>query len=103
MIADADGYSGPAELTAGAERFDVQVELRGHFQPIDGRYHWYGRVARNDDLSAALPAGSAGAVIDTGHGAVPCRLSEPDLWHRYRITGVSTPPYRIGKDPAGAE
>ncbi|WP_156520589.1 DUF4873 domain-containing protein, partial [Rhodococcus sp. EPR-157] len=24
--------------------FDVRVDLRGHSQPIDGRYRWYGRV-----------------------------------------------------------
>jgi hypothetical protein len=31
---------GTAVVEVGRSRFDVQVRLRGHFQPIDGRYHW---------------------------------------------------------------
>jgi hypothetical protein len=88
-----DGYCGPATLTIGSARFDVRVELRGHFEPIDGRYHWYGRIAKDEGL-AALLRGSAGAgVIDTGYGTSLCEFAEPDLWDRYRITGYSTPPF----------
>ncbi len=43
-LGDSDGYEGTAVLEVGGARFDVQVRLRGHFQPIDGRYHWYGRI-----------------------------------------------------------
>ena len=88
-----DGYEGPATLLAGGVRVAVQVRLRGHFQPIDGRYHWYGRIEPNDSLPGLLGSGRARAVLTTPEGSAPCELSDPDLWQRYRITGVSTPPY----------
>jgi hypothetical protein len=88
-----DGYSGAARLTIGQAVFDVQVELRGYFEPIDGRYHWYGRVAQSEALSAALGGLKAAAVIQTPQGSGPCEVAEPDTWDRYRITGYSTPPF----------
>lgn len=90
-----DGYSGPARLTVGQTRFDVRVELRGHFEPIDGRYHWYGRIARNDLLDAALRGAKAAGVLETSQGSSPCEVAEPDTWGRYRVTGQSTPPFRL--------
>jgi cation diffusion facilitator CzcD-associated flavoprotein CzcO len=90
---DADGYEGPATLTIGGTRLDVRVRLRGHFQPIDGRYHWYGRIARHDGLARRLSAGRAPATLATGHGSAPCLVSDPDPWQRFRVTGVSTPPF----------
>jgi len=94
-MTDEDGYAGRARLTIGEALFDVQVELRGHFEPIDGRYHWYGRIARNDLLARKLGGTKAAGVLQTEHGASPCDVGEPDTWHRYRITGYSTPPFRI--------
>jgi hypothetical protein len=88
-----EGYRGAARLTVGSARFDVQVELRGHFEPIDGRYHWYGRIARHDELAELVGGARASAVLETGHGASPCELADPDLWDRYRIAGYSTPPF----------
>jgi hypothetical protein len=90
---DEDGYAGPATLTVGQSEFQVEVRVRGQFQPIDGRYHWYGRIARHDGLSAALGSSRAAAVLSTPEGSAPCDLSDPDPWHRYRVTGISTPPY----------
>ncbi len=94
VAAHEDGYSGPARLALGEIAFDVQVELRGHFEPIDGRYHWYGRVARNEQLSARLGGAKATALLQTSLGQSPCEVAEPDTWDRYRITGSSTPPFR---------
>jgi cation diffusion facilitator CzcD-associated flavoprotein CzcO len=88
-----DGYEGPATLMAGGVRVAVQVRLRGHFQPIDGRYHWYGRVEPNDSLLGLLGPGRSHAVLTTPDGSATCELSDPDPWQRYRVTGVSTPPY----------
>jgi Domain of unknown function (DUF4873) len=90
-----DGYSGPARLTIGQAVFDIQVELRGHFEPIDGRYHWYGRIARSAALAAALRGAKAGGVIQTPLRSGPCEVAEPDTWGRYRITGYSTPPFPV--------
>jgi len=90
-----DGYSGPALLTVGQTRFEVRVELRGHFEPIDGRYHWYGRIDRHDELSQLLSGGRTAGILRTSEGASGCELADPDLWGRYRVTGTSTPPYRV--------
>jgi len=45
---DEDGYGGPATLVVDGVSLPVTVELRGYFQPIDGFYRWYGRVAVNE-------------------------------------------------------
>jgi hypothetical protein len=99
---DEDGYAGAATLTVGGRDFRVEVTLRGEFQPIDGRYHWYGRVARHDELTAALGPARAPGVLRTPEGSAPCDLSDPDPWQRYRVAGISTPPYATaGELPPG--
>jgi hypothetical protein len=90
-----DGYAGPATLTVGPDVFKVRVDLRGVFQPIDGRYHWYGRIERHDGLAAALGTRRAAGHLTTPGGSAPCELSDPDTWQRYRITGTSTPPFAV--------
>ena len=99
--ADGDGYSGAALLRVGEEQFDVEVELRGFFQPIDGRYYWYGRIAADDRLSQTLGGQRAAGLLETGQGASECDLSEPDLWGRYRVTGRSAPPFEVATAPLG--
>ena len=99
-LGDSDGYEGTAVLEVAGARFDVHVRLRGHFQPIDGRYHWYGRIGPHEGLAAALGQGRASGVLTTAEGSAPGELSEPDPSNRYRVTGISTPPFRTGKPPA---
>jgi hypothetical protein len=94
---DDDGYAGPARLTVGTNQLEVEVELRGHFEPIDGQYHWYGRIASHEQLNARLTGAKADGKLTTEHATSPCVLSEPDLWHRYRITGRSSPPFPVKK------
>jgi cation diffusion facilitator CzcD-associated flavoprotein CzcO len=100
-LGDSDGYEGTAVLEVDRSRFDVQVRLRGHFQPIDGRYHWYGRIDAHEGLDELLGSGKATGVLTTAEGSAPCELSEPDPSHRYRVTGISTPPFRAGAEAAG--
>src|SRR5262252_4023406 len=58
-LGGTDGYEGTAVVEVGGSRFDVQVRWRGHFQPIDGRYHWYGRISANEVLDGVLGSGKA--------------------------------------------
>ena len=99
-LGDSDGYEGTAVLEVDRSRFDVQVRLRGHFQPIDGRYHWYGRIDAHEGLDELLGSGKARGVLTTAEGSAPCELSERDPSHRYRVTGISTPPFRAGESAA---
>lgn len=96
-----DGYSGPAMLAIGDARFDVQVELRGRFEPIDGRYHWYGRIASDESLAELLAGAKASGVLQIPQGSSPCEVCEPDTWQRYRVTGHSTPPFPLSAPDLG--
>jgi hypothetical protein len=92
---DTDGYQGPATLRIGTSTFEVEADLRGRFEPIDGRYHWYGRLSRSDTLAAALTRGRAEGTLSTADGAAECEVSDPDPWLRCRVSGVSRPPFAL--------
>ncbi|NIJ13938.1 hypothetical protein FHU38_004282 [Saccharomonospora amisosensis] len=92
---DEDGYTGAAKLLLGDTELDVEVELRGHFQPIDGYYHWYGRVKADERVSGVAGGKKQQVEIHTPHGKARGELSDPDPWDRYRITGTSTPPFQV--------
>ena len=80
-------YDGPARIGPT----EVEVHLRGQFQPIDGRFHWWGRIATDP----ALDAHTSGATVtlETPHGAAEGRLSDVDPWGRFRISGTGKPPF----------
>jgi Domain of unknown function (DUF4873) len=92
---DEEGYTGPARLIVDESELDVTVVLRGYFEPIDGHYHWYGRVHASDELSAVLDGRTRPAVLRTAEGTATGRLSDPDTWGRYRITGTGQPPFAV--------
>ena len=81
-------FSGPAEIDAGADAIEVMVDLRGGFQPIDGHFHWYGRVGGHDRLRSGDRV-----AIRPAHGAAEGRLSDVDPWGRLRIAGTGPPPF----------
>jgi hypothetical protein len=88
-----EGYTGPATLLVRDAALQVDVELRGYFQPIDGYYHWYGRLKENEQLSSLLGGKKAPATLRTPQGEASAELSDPDPWNRYRIMGTSKPPF----------
>jgi hypothetical protein len=92
---DEEGYSGAATLVFGEDEVAVEVELRGYFQPIDGRYHWYGRVKKNDDVTSRVEGGARTALLRTPTWQAEGTLTDQDPWGRYRVGGISTPPYKI--------
>jgi len=97
---DEDGYRGAATLAVDGTEYAVDVVLVGHFEPLDGRYHWYGRVAAHAGLDSALGGTKRPARVTTPVGAADGELSDIDPWGRYRLAGVSTPPFAVGS--AGA-
>ncbi|GGF95380.1 hypothetical protein GCM10007304_06550 [Rhodococcoides trifolii] len=96
-MTDAD-YAGPATLVVDDTEFAVELELRGHAQPIDGIYRWYGRIRPDDALHRALGGRRKPALVRTPGGEAPGTVGDVDFWGRYRIQGKSTPPYRIETD-----
>ena len=90
---DEEGYTGPATVLLGDEELAVQAELRGHFQPIDGYYRWYGRLKADARLSTLLGGKKRSVTLRTPEGEAPAELSDPDPWDRYRVMGTSRPPF----------
>ncbi len=84
----AEQYDGPASVGG----IEVEVRLRGHFEPIDGLFHWWGRVASNPELDDRHASG-AHVTLVTPHGEAAGRLSDVDPWGRFRITGTGRPPF----------
>jgi hypothetical protein len=93
---ERSGYDGPASLLVGDRSLDVVVHLDGHLEPLDGLFHWYGRIERNDDLVAAKDGGATTAelVVDGGPPA-PLRLAEYDPWGHVQVNGSGAPPYPL--------
>lgn len=86
-----DQYAGPATVVADGHSVTVPARLTGRFEPIDGRFHWYGRLPASPDLDA-IGAG-ARVEVTTERGSATGRLSDPDPWGRLRVSGTGRPPY----------
>ncbi len=93
---DAEGYAGPALLTVDGRAVAVEVHLTGHLEPLDGRFHWYGRMQRDGAVTAAKVAGAVHATIAVGGGpAREVRLAEVDPWGNVAVRGEGAPPYSL--------
>jgi len=104
-----DEYEGAAVLVTADRRIDVHVHLSGHFEPIDGRYHWAGRVAPHPDVAALARGGRRAVTVQIGQSPeAPARIAEVDPWGGVRLTGVSRPPWEgpdiggPGREPAAS-
>ena len=86
-----EAYEGPADLVAGDAVHVVEVTLRGFFQPLDGHFHWYGRVA--DDAGLGTVRSGATVTLRTPYGEAAGRLSDLDPWRRFRVAGTGRPPF----------
>ena len=89
-----DGYSGSAAVVLADREVEVSVDLRGHFEPLDGRFHWYGRIdaAGSERLAADAPSGTT-VTVRTSYGEAAGSLSDRDPWGRFRLTGHGAPPF----------
>ena len=95
----SEGYAGPARLVTGTGEVEVEVLLRGAFQPIDGRYRWYGRVGSSEQVDA-LVASRTPVSLRTPYGVAAARLADRDPWGRYRVTGTGRPPFPVDEGPS---
>jgi len=76
------------------------VQLDARHEPHDGRLHWFGRLRLDPEVPVPPGFGAATAEVEvaTSGGRAAARIGERDLWGRYRVTGVGTPPYAL-EDP----
>lgn len=95
--AEDDGYRGPALLVVGDAELGVDVHLMDHFEPLDGRTHWYGRVQATPALTGLKDAGATAGELWIGELVAPVRLAEYDPWGNVCVTGVGVPPYDAGE------
>ncbi|MFJ1542937.1 DUF4873 domain-containing protein [Micromonospora chalcea] len=82
-------WQGTAEI-AGTP---VRLHAGGRFEPVDGRYHWAGRVEPEPRLVRLLRSGRRDVEVRIGERVTRARLTEVDPWGGVRITGVGTPPW----------
>lgn len=94
--AEESGYAGAAVLLLGERATDVTVHLDGHLEPLDGRFHWYGRIEGSAPVAAAKDAGATTAELSIGDRApVALRLAERDAWGHVQVSGTGAPPYPL--------
>jgi hypothetical protein len=90
------GYDGAAVLLVGEQALDVTVHLAGHLEPLDGLFHWYGRIERSAAVAAAKDAGATTGELVIGDGSpAPLRLAEHDPWGHVQVNGTGAPPYPL--------
>ncbi|MEU1812809.1 DUF4873 domain-containing protein [Micromonospora sp. WMMD1076] len=71
----------------------VRLHAGGRFEPVDGRYHWAGRVEPEPRLVRLLRSGRREVEVRIGERVARARLAEVDPWGGVRITGVGIPPW----------
>ena len=71
-------YEGPAEVGELA----VMVHLSGRWEPVDGRYHWGGRIEPFDEIAALVRAGRREVSLRIGErsAAIRQRICEASAW-----------------------
>jgi hypothetical protein len=90
-----DGYDGPAELVEGDSAVAVTVKLGGHFDPISGKYSWYGRVAASPEVAALVESGVRRVRLRTPFAELETALSDVDPWGRPRVEGFGPAPFEV--------
>lgn len=88
-----DLYDGPAVLTHNGEDYPVRVRLAGHFDPIDGQYHWQGMLFT--ELPGVNATGSK-VSIRIGEHTAEGRVAERTPWGTLTVAGAGGyPPYPL--------
>lgn len=96
------GYDGEASLIVGDREVPVTVHLDGHLEPLDGTFHWYGRIEHSAAVKAIKDSGATTATVRIDHGPpAALRLAEYDPWGHVQVNGTGAPPYPM--DPVEIE
>ena len=101
------GYDGVATLLVADQAIAVTVHLDGHLEPLDGLFHWYGRIERSGAVAGLKDAGAtSGSLVIDDRAPAELRLAEYDPWGHVQVSGTGSPPYPMDPVevalPAGA-
>jgi hypothetical protein len=93
VAVEDETYDGPAVLTHQDQDYPTRVRLTGHFDPIDGQYHWQGM------FFADLPGnGVTGAKVSIriGEHTALGRIAERTPWGSLTVIGAAGyPPFPL--------
>ncbi|BBY56628.1 DUF4873 domain-containing protein [Mycolicibacillus koreensis] len=90
---DEDLYDGPAVVTHDGTEQTSRIRLTGHFDPIDGQYHWQGMLY--GELTGPKVTGSQVAIRIGAHRA-DARVTERTPWGTLSVVGVAGyPPFPL--------
>lgn len=90
---DDQTYDGPAVLTHAGREYPTRVRLTGHFDPIDGQYHWQGMLYT--DLPGTNVTGSK-VDVRIGEHTAAGRISEETPWGTLAVVGAAGyPPFPL--------
>ncbi|AGB25501.1 hypothetical protein Mycsm_05303 [Mycobacterium sp. JS623] len=90
-VAD-DLYDGRATVHIGEDGCESRVRLTGHFDPIDGQYHWQGMILEELAGTDRLPKP---AVVTIGNRSSAARITERTPQGGYSVVGVGAPPFAL--------
>jgi hypothetical protein len=85
-------YDGRAAVHIGDDGRDVRVRLSGHFDPLDGQYHWQGTVLEQLPGADKLPQA---ATVTIGNRSAAARITERTPHGGYSVVGVGAPPFAL--------
>ncbi len=72
----------------------MTVHVDGHLEPLDGLFHWYGRIERSAAVAAVKDAGATtGSLVIADRTPAVLRLAEYDPWGHVQVSGTGAPPY----------
>jgi Domain of unknown function (DUF4873) len=94
-----DIYDGKATIRIGDDEHPARVRLSGHFDPIDGQYHWQGTVFEVD-LGEVLKR-SRPVTLAVGDRSAEGRITERSPQGSYSVVGVGWPPFVVDDADAG--
>jgi Domain of unknown function (DUF4873) len=87
-----DVYDGRATVHIGDDGRDTHVRLTGHFDPIDGQYHWQGMILDQLPGTEKLPQP---ATLTIGNRSAAARITERTSQGGYSVVGVGMPPFAL--------
>ena len=87
-----DVYDGHATVHIGDHGHVVHLRLTGHFDPIDGQYHWQGTVLGQLPEIGKLPQP---ATVTIDNRSATARITEPTAQGGYSVVGIGSPPFAL--------